>query len=144
MTIESFLSKLDKVRRRGNSQWMASCPCHQDKTPSLSIKDDNGTIIMHCFSQGCSAHDICAAIGFDMVDLFPPSDNYDASQPRTKRPFHDAQQVLEGLAYESLVLLITAKHVLQSKMISDEDYERLSAAVMRIHSATEYTKRIIR
>lgn len=33
---------------------------------------------------------------------------------------------------------------MQSRSISDEDYERLSAAVMRIHSATEYTKRIIR
>lgn len=144
MTIESFLSKLDKVRRRGHGQWMACCPACGERNPSMSIKDSNGTILMRCFSQGCSAHSICAAIGFDMVDLFPPSDNFDASQPRTKRPFHDAQQVLEGLAYESLVLLITAKHVLQSKMISDEDYERLSMAVMRIHSATEYTKRIIR
>lgn len=143
MSVENLLSRLSKVRRRGGGQWMASCPCHEDKTPSLSIKDDNGTILLHCFSQQCPPSDICDSIGFDIVDLFPPSDNYDASQPRQKRQFYDAAQVLEGLAFEILVVQIISKYMLNNGKITLDERERLVKAISRIDAALEYTKRIM-
>lgn len=42
------------AQRAGEGQWVAKCPAHDDKTPSLSISDgDNGTVLVHCFA-GCS------------------------------------------------------------------------------------------
>ena len=143
MTIETLLSRLQKVRKRGHNQWMACCPVHQERTPSLSIKDDDGKIIMHCFGCGAKGPEIIESVGMEISDLFPPSDNYDPAI-KQKRQFHDACQILEGLAFESLVVLITSRDMISSKTISTEDQERLSVAVLRIHAATEYTKRIMR
>ena len=42
-----------KARRSGGG-WMAACVAHEDRTPSLSIRDgDNGKPLIHCFG-GCS------------------------------------------------------------------------------------------
>jgi len=144
MTIEAFIAKLDKVRSRGGNRWMACCPACGEKHPSLSIKDDNGTILLRCFSQGCSAYEICDSIGFEITDLFPPSDNYDASQPKQKRLYHEAPQVLEGIAYESLVVHIISNDMLNNGSITTDEHDRLKLAVSRIHASLEYTKRIIK
>lgn len=142
MSIETLLSKLEKVRPLGHGKWMASCPCHADKTPSLSIKDDAGTILLHCFSQQCAPYEICSTIGIEITDLFPPSDNWDASQSRSKRVYYDAQQALQALAVETLVVHIISNDMMRDGSISPDEHERLVAATIRINAALEYTKRI--
>lgn len=141
MTIESLLSRMSKVRRRGNNKWMVSCPCHEDKHPSLSIKDQDGVILMHCFSQHCSAADICNAIGIDIQELFPPSDNFDASIPQRKQ-YHDAVNVLECLAVEALALHIIGNDMIKNGSIEHDERDRLAQASIRINAALEYIKRI--
>ena len=39
MTVDTLLSRLDMVKSAGNDRWYARCPAHQDKSPSLSIRD---------------------------------------------------------------------------------------------------------
>jgi putative DNA primase/helicase len=39
--------------RRVGRGWVACCPAHRDRTPSLSINEDRDTILVHCFG-GCS------------------------------------------------------------------------------------------
>ncbi len=68
--VERILSGLDKVRTRGDSSWMACCPAHTDKNPSLSIKEtQDGDVLLHCFA-GCGVDDVLAALGLEMSDLF--------------------------------------------------------------------------
>jgi hypothetical protein len=44
------------------SNWLAKCPAHDDRTPSLSVSDgENGRALIHCFA-GCEARDIIAAL----------------------------------------------------------------------------------
>ena len=39
--------------RRTGSHWMAPCPTHEDRDPSLSIRDaDDGKVLVHCHA-GC-------------------------------------------------------------------------------------------
>ncbi len=141
MTIESLLSRMSKVRRRGNNKWMVSCPCHEDKHPSLSIKDQDGVILMHCFSQQCSAADICNAIGIDIQDLFPPSDNYDASQakPRKQTGF-EPDQVLFAVVMEIVAAQLIVDEVMKT-MPDSELKNRLDLASKRIHGAWLYAKK---
>jgi len=68
--ITELLSRLDKVKSKGTNKWVAACPAHNDKTPSLAITDINGKILINCFS-GCHAIDIVQSVGLDMCDLFP-------------------------------------------------------------------------
>jgi DNA primase len=68
MTLEALLSKLFKVRREGND-WKALCPAHADKNPSLSIRQVDGKILIHCHA-GCSTQAILTALGIEARDLF--------------------------------------------------------------------------
>lgn len=68
MSIDEILSRLHAVRRSG-AGWMARCPGHEDKTPSLSIHEGERGILLRCWA-GCSLDEICAALGVQKRDLF--------------------------------------------------------------------------
>jgi len=71
MNIIALLSKLRGVRECGPGQWMAICPAHDDKTPSLAIAEGkNGGIVLHCHA-GCTVAAIVAALGMKTADLMP-------------------------------------------------------------------------
>ncbi|HOK13508.1 MAG TPA: CHC2 zinc finger domain-containing protein [Candidatus Kapabacteria bacterium] len=64
-----ILSRLEKVKPTGYNQYIACCPAHNDKNPSLSVKydDKNDKVLLHCFA-GCSHEEIIGALGLE-----PPS-----------------------------------------------------------------------
>ena len=39
--------------RKSGAGWIARCPAHEDKGPSLSLADRAGVVLVHCFA-GCS------------------------------------------------------------------------------------------
>lgn len=65
---EAILARLQGVRRNG-SGWIARCPAHADKSPSLSLREESGKVLLHCFA-GCTVESICAALEIKMSDLF--------------------------------------------------------------------------
>lgn len=69
MTLSDILSRLEGVKGR-DGKYMARCPNHGDKTPSLSVSlGEDGKTILHCFA-GCSTEDVVWAMGMTMKDLF--------------------------------------------------------------------------
>jgi hypothetical protein len=67
--IEITLSRLHKVKKTGKG-WMACCPAHPDKSPSLSITEGTDSrLLLHCFA-GCEYRDIMTAIGLTQQDGF--------------------------------------------------------------------------
>lgn len=83
MTVDAFLEELEKVRRNGRG-WTARCPAHEDKSPSLSVREgDDGRILVRCFA-GCTVDKVCAALGLRLSDLFPgPPIDWSRFTPRT-------------------------------------------------------------
>ena len=77
MTVTKFLGKLKGVKRSGRG-WIALCPNHEDHNPSLSIREEGGRILLHCYA-GCRVEDILGVMGLTMADLF-----HDARQPEQK------------------------------------------------------------
>ena len=68
--LERLLTRLDGVQRYGRG-FMARCPVHDDRTPSLSINQaDGGRILLHCWA-GCETTAVLAALGLTWSDLFP-------------------------------------------------------------------------
>ncbi len=136
MHIDNLLSRLEKVRKTGASSWLACCPAHDDRNPSLSIREaDEGRILVHCFS-GCDVWDIVSAISLEMDALFPPTDAAKHSSGSIRRPF-PAADVLQAIAFEALVVSTAASAVLQGQPLSHSDRERLTLAVSRIQSAVD-------
>ena len=78
--IDLVLSRLEAKGR--SPKWMAKCPAHEDRSPSLSIKAlEDGRVLIHCHA-GCSAPDVMAAIGLSLSDLFPePLGDYLSAKP---------------------------------------------------------------
>lgn len=76
MKLEQFLPLIKHVRRNGAS-CMGLCPAHPDKNQSLSIRERNGKILLHCFA-GCSVEAICTALGISVRDLFTHGGNQDS------------------------------------------------------------------
>jgi hypothetical protein len=67
--IEDFLGLLDGIRRSSKG-WVARCPAHDDRSPSLSIAiGEDKQILLHCHA-GCEAEAIVRAVGKTMADLF--------------------------------------------------------------------------
>lgn len=69
MTAMEFASLLHaKSIRRG--RWIAICPSHADRRPSLSIAEGRKQpIVFRCMSQGCSQEEILKAMGLRWKDL---------------------------------------------------------------------------
>ena len=39
MSVNNLLNSLDRVRKMGADRWVACCPAHNDKSPSLAIRE---------------------------------------------------------------------------------------------------------
>jgi len=47
--------------RKAGAGWMARCPAHDDKTPSLSISESTGRLLVHCHA-GCDQEQVIDAL----------------------------------------------------------------------------------
>ena len=131
MSVDNLLSHLDKVRKTGPNRWSACCPAHDDKGPSLVITEkEPDFILLKCFA-GCSAHEVVAAVGLDIADLFPTREKHHCKPER--RPF-PAADILRAVAFESIVVATAGAALLSGEPFTDEDRERLMLAVSRIQS----------
>jgi hypothetical protein len=141
MTAAALLSRLNGVRRYGNS-WRADCPNgHGEVRGSLSITEaDDGRVMLHCFACG-DTPGILYVLGIEMADLFPE---------RTKDPSPEARKVaaeafkrsalgaaLGVLARESTVVTIAAHDLAEGKALSEPDHARLLVAEERIQRSRE-------
>lgn len=71
MTAAAF-ADLVQARRTGAGRWKARCPAHNDRSPSLSIREgENGHVTLYC-RAGCSLDAILAALHLVTDDLSGP------------------------------------------------------------------------
>ena len=80
MTVAEIIDRLDA--RHNGKTWIARCPAHDDRTPSLSINEGrDGCILLNCHA-GCETEKIVAALGLKLSDLFPTKPH--KGRPRLK------------------------------------------------------------
>jgi hypothetical protein len=67
--VKLLLERLERVETR-NGSYLALCPAHEDREPSLSVGEgDDGRALIKCFA-GCTPQHITDALGLQMSDLF--------------------------------------------------------------------------
>jgi hypothetical protein len=70
------------ARRSARGRAMAQCPAHPDRSPSLSIlEDQHGRLRIHCFA-GCTFEQVLRAARLTPRDLFP-----------TRKPLSAAERI---------------------------------------------------
>ena len=144
MSVDALITRLPKLKKTGKDKWIACCPAHEDRSPSLSIKETaDGTVLVKCFA-GCSVDDICGAVGIEVSELFPPKpDGHYVSQEHPVKfgsvgDRFSAIDALRALAGEGGVLCILACDMAEGKVLDPVERERLHTATIRILGAMEY------
>ena len=136
MKVDRLLSALHKVRG-GNGRWMACCPAHDDRTPSLTIAEgDDGRVLVHCFG-GCSVESVVSAVGMTLSDLMPETA---PMQPARKMRI-PAPDVLRAMAFNATVVAIVASDMAQGKQLTLHEKDKLFAIAGEFHEAIEYATR---
>jgi len=85
MRAEELLSRLERVKKNGADKWMARCPAHDDKNPSLSISEEADRVLLKCHA-GCKTEAVVEALGLAMSNLFHDSEGGGVGIPSISRP----------------------------------------------------------
>ncbi|MEC4747174.1 CHC2 zinc finger domain-containing protein [Methylomicrobium sp. Wu6] len=131
--IERIVSRLDRVRRTGFGRFVARCPAHSDKSPSLTIAEKEGRVLLHCFA-GCEPADVLAAVGLTFADLYPERPAYNKS-PRSAQ--FNPYDVLKCLTYEAAIVTLAAAQVSTGHELTAADAERVALAHERLRDAAK-------
>jgi hypothetical protein len=132
--IDGFIARLEGVRSTGPRKWLARCPAHDDRSPSLSLAEgDDGRVLIHCFS-GCGVDAIAGAIGFSLSDLFPNRQSEWDHAPRSRSPF-SAVDILRAAKAELQIVAVAACNLGNGCALTDEDRKRLLVAADRLAAA---------
>lgn len=117
-----LINRLDHCRQIREGEWIARCPAHEDKSPSLTVRAlSDGRTLVHCFA-GCGALDVLTAVGMDWTDLFPPDDNYRTLTQRSRR----------DKTVDELVIEIAVADMNAGKRLSEADKQRARQAMLRV------------
>ena len=132
MTVEALLSRLEAVKATGPGRWIARCPGHQDKAPSLSIREIDDRILIHDFA-GCAPADILAAVGLSLRDLFENRQPFEAPSKPSRVPLRD---LIPLLRHEAHIVALVGADALLSRTIDQDSWDRLAEATRRIEEVS--------
>lgn len=134
--VDAMIMRLGKVREKGPGRWLACCPAHHDRSPSLAIREtSDGTILLHCFS-GYSAMDVLAAIGLELKNLFPQRARDDHRDSKRFVERWVPGDILAAVAREVIMVLLSAETTRRGDALSRADSVRLAKAASLLRSAT--------
>jgi hypothetical protein len=133
VTIDEFVSRLDRARKQAGG-WVARCPAHEDRIPSLSVGEGaDGRVLVHCFA-GCTVDAVVAALGLTVVDLFP--DGHRRGRRLPPRPVRRAD--FTGTAFDVANVVFALERLgepWQLMLTSDCPYCGAQGAWLRASSA---------
>ena len=116
--VNLLLGRLQGVRGKEGT-WIAQCPAHEDKTPSLSVGlGDDGRILIHCHA-GCGAIAVVESLGLQLSDLMPDDPAY--FKRRGARPRVDYRGLVFHLRHEFYALSIMANKVKEGEMLTTDE-----------------------
>lgn len=129
---EKVLARLDGIKQTGPGRWVAQCPAHADRSPSLSVREVDDRVLVKCWA-GCSAVEVVAAVGLRMSDLFDaPLPN---AGPIPARSRWDRQDAWRCLHHEALIAALAAADVARGQPLSPTDADRAALAAERLAEA---------
>lgn len=131
--IEKILDRLDGVRQTSSHKWVARCPSHDDKSPSLSLAEVDDRILIHCFG-GCDVTDVVAAIDLNLTDLFPPRETN--GKPIRRRIDYRGAWLLARHSF--YVLNLATSDIEKGGSLSGADLETVTKARKNINAILEY------
>ena len=136
MSLQAILSRLKKVKKTKPGSYLACCPVHDDKTPSLAVTEkQDGTVLIHCFGCGAGGLDVCSAVGVEPSELFPPNDN--PRYAKQSRNGFNAWQLLSAMRQDIVFLTVAANQMSKAGLFDNEDIDALHGVSRRLVEGLE-------
>ena len=137
MSADRLLQNLSKVRQTGKSKWLALCPAHADKSPSLAIAEgDDGRVLIKCFG-GCDTRSVLQSVGLDWGDIFDAMSNTQQCGVNRKARLISAADALSIIYESTLFICVVGADIQKNRDISDHDFEHLGICCSRIARCME-------
>ncbi len=131
MTAESIARELHG--RRSGAGWVCRCPAHEDRSPSLSIREVDGKVLVHCFT-GCPQENVIEALR--SRGLWPERERREWT-PAERQEWGRRRRAAERLADEAACWLRIRLGELESEKraaFEADDLERLGPAAHELYS----------
>jgi len=133
MSANTLLLHLTGIKETGAGRYLACCPAHSDKRPSLAIRElDDERVLVHCFA-GCSVEEVLHAVGLELDALYPEKLIGHCLHPE-RRPFN-ARDILEAVRHEALIVSVAASTIAHGETLVEDDHKRLMLASRRLQAA---------
>ncbi len=133
MSANTLLLHLTGIKETGAGRYLACCPAHLDKHPSLAIRElDDERVLIHCFA-GCSVEEVLHAVGLELDALYPEKLIGHCLHPE-RRPF-SARDILEAVGNEALIVSVAASTIARGETLVEDDRKRLMLASRRLQAA---------
>jgi hypothetical protein len=107
MMLAELLPHLENVKPRG-SRYLATCPAHADRSPSLQVTEGERGILLKCWA-GCSVGEICMSLGlrpaelfFDALETNPQQRRAAAKRRHQQQHAREQQAQQQGLLIDAL------------------------------------------
>ncbi len=130
-----LLELLPGAKQTGPGRWITRCPAHEDRSPSLSIREIDDRVLLHDFG-GCDTSAVLAALGLSLADLF---DKPLALHMRPAGPRIPAIDVLLALDHEMTVAVLFIEDA-AARPLNEQEQARFALAVSRIKSGLHYAR----
>src|SRR5262249_3267413 len=85
-----------KGRRRSGNEWIYQCPAHDDRKPSLSVREGADGKVLVCCHARCGFADIVQALGLRERDAFPTTKGKGRLLSRTVRRLRFQREIRKG------------------------------------------------
>jgi hypothetical protein len=138
---DAVLSRLDGVIGTGDGRWSARCPAHDDRSPSLSLRDAGDRLLIHCHA-GCHPEDVLRALGLGWRDLhtgdrWAAADHAGvmaASHLAARERARRAARIGYDPAHERLIVQYARDDMRAGRELSIESRARVQIAVQRLRA----------
>ena len=94
-TFNRIIKQTKATSTGAGEQYSGLCPAHEDSSPSLSLKIDEGTILIKCHS-GCNFKEICRGLGIKESDLFNKCETNTKTKSNSSKKKNNVRLNAEG------------------------------------------------
>ena len=126
MSSVAQLSNLERFKKLGVNRYVACCPAHEDRNPSLSITQGKDRLLVHCFA-GCTQAEVIDAL--IVLGLWHKKSN------KSSTPYSS-----DELAYMRFFCLAWNGSVRNKRTVAREDTTQMEAylRVLSVHAHDFY------
>jgi len=127
MRAQEFIHLLEGVRPKGQNQWMACCPAHDDHDPSLSVTEHQDRVLIKCWA-GCDAISIVNSLGLTLGDLFHEKHDYTPPHAFAQREMRDKQSIRGRVEKARQYLAIATAAIKRGEMVTESEINKCRQA----------------